>query len=45
MGEDIIVYKTGVEKPEETTPSGWHRYRWEGDDKVYVKELDCEVVD
>jgi len=26
-------------------PSDWLSHRWEGDVEIYIKELDCEVVD
>jgi hypothetical protein len=34
-----------VEKPEETKHCPVDSHRWDGDDKIYIKELDCEVAD
>jgi hypothetical protein len=39
MGEKKIAYRILVGKPEEKRPLGIHRRRWEGDIKMYHREI------
>ena len=44
-GERKGAYRILVVKPEERRPLGRRRRRWEGNIKMDIQEVGCEVVD
>ena len=44
-GERKGAYRILVVKPEERRPLGRRRRRWEGNIKMDIQEVECEVVD